>query len=329
MRLGMVSTYPPRRCGVANYAGELGRALSRQFEVVVCAVDQDRLTYPDEVVAVIRPGRRRATVEPRAFSPSTLSTRYWFSTPTASTAGRRAPMCSGSPMSCVCAASPYLVTLHSLPNVELHARTATALAQGAAGVTVFTETARGLLTSVGDCGPRGAHAAWRARRRQPGGQPGPRPKSVPPARASARGWPPVGRGAPARRRPELSPLLSTFGLLRPGKGLERAIAAMPSVLAAHPGARYLIVGETHPDEAREHGEAYRDSVRRLIDRLELAPSVRLLDAYLTNDELLALLGRTDVYLAPGMRADAATSGTLALAVAAGCPGGGGRASVRL
>ncbi len=303
LRLGMVSTYPPRRCGVANYAGELSRALSRQFDVVVCAVDQDRLTYPDEVAAVIRQDvgedyRRAARILAEHTVDAVLVQHAHgiFGGP----AGAHV---LGLTDELRLRGVPYLVTLHSLPSFEPGARTVTALAQGAAGVTVFTDTARRLLTSVEPCGPVALL-----------------PHGVPPAGQ-------MGEDVLARlRRPlaaELtggtgSPLLSTFGLLRPGKGLERAIAAMPTVIAAHPGARYLIVGATHPDEAREHGEAYRDSVRRFIDRLDLAASVRLLDAYLTNDEMLALLGRTDIYLAPGLRAEAAHSGMLALAVAAGC-----------
>ena len=306
LRLGMVSTYPPRRCGVANYAGELGRALARQFEVVVCAVDQDRLTYPDEVAAVIRQDvgedyRRAARILAEHTVDAVLVQHAHgiFGGP----AGAHV---LGLADELRLRGVPYLVTLHSMPDVRArcpyrhHPRPGR---RGRHGLHRDRTPAPDLRRSVAD--------PWRCCRTAC------RPRRAPP-----------GEDLLARlRRPlaaELtggsasSPLLSTFGLLRPGKGLERAIAAMPTVIAAHPGARYLIVGATHPDEAREHGEAYRDSVRRLIERLDLAASVRLLDAYLTNDEMLALLGRTDVYLAPGLRAEAAHSGTLALAVAAGC-----------
>ncbi len=305
MRLGMVSTYSPRRCGLANYAGELVRALARQFEVVVCAVDRDRLTYPDEVVAVIRQDAgedyRRAARILAEHSVDAVLIQHAHGI----FGGPAGAHVLGLADELRLRGVPYLVTLHSMSTFEPDARTATSLAQGAAGVTVFTETAVRHLTSVGGCGPVALL-----------------PHGVPAAAG------PVGDDLLARLRRPLaeeiigdrasSPLLSTLGLLRPGKGLERAIAAMPTVIAAHPGARYLIVGATHPDEAREQGEAYRDSLRRLIERLNLAASVRLLDAYLTSDEMLALLGHTDVYLAPGLRAEAAHSGTLAQAIAAGC-----------
>ena len=42
-------------------------------------------------------------------------------------------------------------------------------------------------------------------------------------------------------------IVSTFGLVGPGKGLEYVIEAMPAVAARHPEALYLIAGQTHPE----------------------------------------------------------------------------------
>ena len=52
-------------------------------------------------------------------------------------------------------------------------------------------------------------------------------------------------------------LLSTFGLLSPGKGIETAIAALPAIVERHPEVMYLIAGRTHPQVARREGEQYR------------------------------------------------------------------------
>ncbi len=65
-----------------------------------------------------------------------------------------------------------------------------------------------------------------------------------------------------------SPLIVCLTLLRPGKGLETLIDAMPAVVAAHPLARLRIVGEG-PD---------RPALRARIDRLRLGEVVELTEA---------------------------------------------------
>ena len=69
--------------------------------------------------------------------------------------------------------------------------------------------------------------------------------AVPPARPT---------GADPRR-----PTLLTWGLVGPGKGIERVIDAMPQLhdLPARP--RYLVAGRTHPKVLALQGEAYRNA----------------------------------------------------------------------
>ena len=66
------------------------------------------------------------------------------------------------------------------------------------------------------------------------------------------------------------PVILTFGLLSPDKGIETMIDAMPSILKSSPDAVYVILGATHPTLVRRHGEVYREGlvarVRELRDR---------------------------------------------------------------
>jgi polysaccharide biosynthesis protein PslF len=112
-------------------------------------------------------------------------------------------------------------------------------------------------------------------------------------------------------------VVSTFGLINRGKGLEYAIEAMRDVAATHPAALYLILGQTHPVVRRRDGEAYRESLEKLVAEYGLGDNVRLVDHYLGFDELVQYLQATDIYLTPYLNPVQIVSGTLAYAVGLG------------
>src|SRR4030066_1484287 len=51
-------------------------------------------------------------------------------------------------------------------------------------------------------------------------------------------------------------ILSTFGLINSGKGIEYAIQALPSLVEKYPNILYLIIGETHPEVRKIKRETY-------------------------------------------------------------------------
>jgi glycosyltransferase involved in cell wall biosynthesis len=112
-------------------------------------------------------------------------------------------------------------------------------------------------------------------------------------------------------------IVSTFGLISRGKGLEYAIEAMRAVVARHPEALYLILGQTHPGVRRHEGESYRESLQALVAEYGLQNNVRLIDKYLEFDELINYLTATDIYLTPYLNPVQIVSGTLAYAVGCG------------
>lgn len=112
-------------------------------------------------------------------------------------------------------------------------------------------------------------------------------------------------------------VLSTFGLLGPDKGIEYAIQALPEIIARHPDVVYLVLGQTHPGQRKHSGESYRESLMRLVDELHLQEHVRFYNRYLSMPELLQFLRATDIYVIPYLNPLQIASGTLAYAVAAG------------
>jgi len=112
-------------------------------------------------------------------------------------------------------------------------------------------------------------------------------------------------------------ILSTFGLLSSGKGIQYAIRALPEVVKAHPDLLYLIIGQTHPEVRRRDGEKYRNSLIELIKKLHLEQHVRFVNQYLTQQQLIRYLQATDLYITPYVDRYQITSGTLAYALGCG------------
>jgi polysaccharide biosynthesis protein PslF len=115
------------------------------------------------------------------------------------------------------------------------------------------------------------------------------------------------------------PTLLTWGLLGPGKGIERVISAM-AALAHLPGRpRYLIAGQTHPKVHAADGEAYRDARIEQARRSGLADSVSFDSAYRDVASLTSLAQSASVVVLPYDSTDQVTSGVLVDAIASGRP----------
>ncbi|MEP0767226.1 MAG: glycosyltransferase [Fimbriimonadia bacterium] len=112
-------------------------------------------------------------------------------------------------------------------------------------------------------------------------------------------------------------VLLTFGLIGPGKGIETAIRAVRKVADQHPEVVYMVLGATHPEVVRQSGEAYRLSLERLVSDLGLEDNVVFYNRYVEFEELCEALCAADIYLTPYPNRNQITSGTLAYALGAG------------
>lgn len=112
-------------------------------------------------------------------------------------------------------------------------------------------------------------------------------------------------------------IISTFGLLSPGKGLEYGIAAIAQVAKRHKDVLYFILGQTHPAVKKESAENYRKTLETMVKELHIQDNVRFVNKYLTKGEIVSYLNLSDIYLTPYLNKDQAVSGTLAYAVGYG------------
>jgi polysaccharide biosynthesis protein PslF len=132
---------------------------------------------------------------------------------------------------------------------------------------------------------------------------------------------PHGAAIPARRDPERPgrPTLLTWGLIGPGKGIERAIAAMTMLKDLPMRPHYLVAGQTHPKVLAARGESYRHSLMAQASHLGVGSSVTFDDDYRDVAALTALIQSAAVVVLPYDSTDQVTSGVLVDAIAAGRP----------
>jgi glycosyltransferase involved in cell wall biosynthesis len=313
LRAAIFSTYPPRACGIGTFSFDVRSAL---LDVVgiddvspVVVVDEPSSPQRSELLATVSQGARgdyvRAARLLSRLDIDVVLLQHEFG------------IFGGIDGEYVLSfaqelALPLVVTLHTvLSQPSPHQlRVLTALCDQAERIIVMTDTARRLLVEVyGSAAekirvvPHGAPVVLGRRREEHAA--GRHPDYVAPT-----------PGGYVRMQSRF--LLSTFGLLSTGKGLETAIEALPLIAERHPEVLYLIAGRTHPQVARREGEQYRLMLERLVVDLDLGDHVDFDDRFLSIDELADVLAVTDVFLTPYRDREQIASGSLTFAIAAGC-----------
>jgi glycosyltransferase involved in cell wall biosynthesis len=115
------------------------------------------------------------------------------------------------------------------------------------------------------------------------------------------------------------PIALTWGLIGPGKGLERAIKSFASLKDLDPLPRYIILGRTHPKVRAAHGDDYLEGLKGLVEELGLGEIVEFDGRYMDTDSLIETIRGVDMILVPYDSKEQATSGVLVEAIAAGKP----------
>jgi len=114
-------------------------------------------------------------------------------------------------------------------------------------------------------------------------------------------------------------ILSIFGLLSPGKGIEYVIEALPEIVAKFPNVQFFVIGVTHPVVLEQAGENYRDFLTKKVHQLGLSSYVSFYNTYFGVNKLLQFLEATDVYLSTSLNPNQTVSGTLSYALGSGRP----------
>lgn len=133
-------------------------------------------------------------------------------------------------------------------------------------------------------------------------------------------WTPPSLQEPSRHDGDRArPLLLTWGLIGPGKGIEWVIDALAELDDLPVAPRYVVAGETHPKVLEHEGEAYREGLRERALGRGVGQLVEFEAAYLGRHELAALVATADAVVLPYESSEQVASGVLIEAVAARRP----------
>jgi glycosyltransferase involved in cell wall biosynthesis len=303
MRIAFVASSVPRRCGIATFTADLSAAVKAAdptVRVVAAAIDEPGAARPygPDVRWRIRQEEastyRDAAIAISASNVDIVNVQHEFGLYGVWNDGAYDDHLRVFLESCT---KPVVTTLHTVPpQPEPWAReTVRSISERSEQVVVMGTTAARLLREVYGV-------------------------SRPPV-VIEHGMPAIEPRGRRRLKRQLGvedrPILSTFGLVDPRKGLEYVIEAMPEIVALNPRVLYLVVGQTHPELLKRQGEAYRNSLVASASRLGMSDHVKFVNQYLTQREVVEYLLATDVYVTPYLDPNQITSGTLAYALGAG------------
>ena len=115
------------------------------------------------------------------------------------------------------------------------------------------------------------------------------------------------------------PVVLTWGLLGPGKGIEHAIDAIALLRDRGLHVAYTVAGQTHPRVRARDGEAYRRLLEARASARGVADLVRFDARFLSASALGDLIAAAAVVLLPYDSLEQVTSGVLIEAITAGKP----------
>jgi glycosyltransferase involved in cell wall biosynthesis len=113
-------------------------------------------------------------------------------------------------------------------------------------------------------------------------------------------------------------VLSTFGLISQNKNIETVLNALPEIVDKYPDVIYLVIGKTHPEVIKREGEKYRETLINIVKELHLENNVVFINEYLELKQLLEYLTLSEIYLFSSKDPNQAVSGTFAYAMSCGC-----------
>ncbi len=299
-RIAFIGDYLPRKCGIATFTTDICTSVAAQFPKIECFVVpvndvEEGYDYPSEVRFEIEEQNlasyRRAADFLSISDVDMLCVQHEFGIYGGTAGGHLLALLREVNI-------PIVTTLHTVlkePNGD-QKRVMQELIQLSTRLVVMSQKGEGFLKDI---------------------------YKAPPAKIDVipHGIPETSFVDPSFYKDhfdvEGKPVILTFGLLSPNKGIENMLNALPEIVAEIPNAIYIILGATHPHLLREAGESYRLSLELLAKKNGVEKNVIFYNRFVELSELKEFIGAADVYVTPYLNENQITSGTLAYCFGAG------------
>ncbi len=305
MKIALIGTYPPRKCGIGTFTHNLLRAIAANTNghqdlasvarVVAINDDGQDLEYPGEVMLTIRQNRQRDYI--------TAAKKINFSGADICILEHEFGIFGGDDGVFILSLIhrlelPLIVTLHTILNNPSYTQRSIIeeIGSKAARITVMSKRAIDFLTNIYNI---------------PNDKIDYIEHGVPDFKKVSR--------AAIKKKYNLEgrKVLLTFGLISRNKGIETVINALPEVVKKYPELLYIISGKTHPEVIKHSGEEYRSFLHRLVKQHGLEKNVFFNNEFLTEKQLFEYLNASDIYITPYLNEAQITSGTLSYAIGTG------------
>jgi len=299
-KIAYIGDYLPRKCGIATFTHDLCEAITTEYpdteRIVVPVNDLDHgYDYPPEVRFEIEERELNSYSRAADFlnfsNIDVVSLQHEYGIYGGTAGGHILKLLRDLRM-------PVVTTLHTIlqnPNVN-EKRVLQQLAELSARLVVMSERGRDFLTSIYEVSAAKIDLI---------------PHGIPDMPFVDSNFFKDQFGVEGKF------VVLTFGLLSPNKGIEYVLNALPEVVDKYPNLVYVILGATHPNLVREHGETYRISLERLAQDLKIKKHVVFYNRFVEPSELTQFLGAADIYITPYLNPAQITSGTLAYAFGCG------------
>ena len=305
MKIALIGTYPPRRCGIGTFTHNLAKAIIQNTNdrniadrIMIAAVTEDdaEYEYPEEVQIIIRQNQQNDYV--RAANSINFSDagicilEHEFGIFGGDDGVYILPLLHRLKI-------PLIVTFHTVLKDPSYTQKLIVeeISRKAARIVVMSRLAVDFLTDIYHI-PKEKIVVIE--------------HGVPEMELVSR------RKAKSRFGLDGKKVLLTFGLLSRNKGIETVLHSLPEVLKNYDNFLYIILGATHPNVLKHSGEEYRNSLQRLVKQYNLENHVYFVNEFVSEDKLFEYLSAADIYLTPYLSEAQITSGTLTYAVGAGC-----------